>query len=687
MSEPWQPTTGRWRNKPIRGMRLSDGTYAEEWTKAIAGLLGGHFSDYDYGTDTPVGNSADEQVALICAPQTFTVALDVDDPAAYATAGIPFGPEHAHSTRGDHFHVLLDYSGIPAELWPTQGEMPGGHVKSNGFVPEPGSEHYTGALYEPTANKVPHRVTEEQARIIKAVRTNYRPLRRGRPGRDASGGSYGRDGDLAARVYGWVFSGLQKEQCYQRWVPEKALIGEDPARPWLYEDFDRHWRGAHAKYMAHLEKQEADARHAAAGMAGAGAPSRDGVSGFWDARPELAYVRALARARRCSPDAVLVMTLVRVMMSIPPSVVLPPLIGGPASLNLFTGITGPSGTGKGSTLKVAREIVPDLPDGLGFWTVGLGSGEGLQHQFMRYDKDTKQYIRIRSAVLFTAEEAETVAALKTRTASTLLPELRKAAMGEDLGFAYVDKEKALRLLPHTYRFGVMLGIQPSSAGWLLDDHGTGTPQRFLFASALDAKAPDVAPPEPPPWQWHWEGLLPAGKHGDLRVLPVCDAVRRDVNASYLARSRGEETDLLAGHALLMREKAAAALAFFAYPQRAEISDEDWQLAGEVMHMSARALGELRGAMASEAMELIRRSGTAEGAKRDVASEARHQHAVERIARNLLGKLESGGEAGLTRKEMRGKLAHRDREYLDDAISKLASDGLLTDDKGRFRRKI
>ena len=484
MTEPWQPTTGRWRNKPLQGMRSSDGTYSEVWTKVIAGLNGGHFSDYEYGTDTMAGGAADEQVALICAPQTFTVALDVDDPAAYETAGIPFGRADAHSTRADHFHVLLDYRSVPADLWPVQGEIPGGHVKSNGFVPEPGSEHYTGVRYEPTGIGVPHPVTAEQARIIKSVRDSYHAVRLGRPRLNGKGGSYGRDGDLAARVYGWVFAGAGKEECYRRWGPAKAEIGEDPERPWTYPDFDRHWRGANAKYLRHLEGEA---------VVAVVAPREPELGDLWAARPELAYVHALARARRCSPEAVLGMVLLRVIMSVPPSVVLPPLIGGPASVNLFVGLTGPSGTGKGSALKLAREIVPDLPEPRGFHTVGLGSGEGLQHQYMFWDKDTKEYVRIRDKVLFTAEEAETVSALKARTASTLLPELRKAAMGEDLGFAYADKAKALRLPPHTYRLGVMLGIQPSSAGWLVDDHGTGTPQRFLYLSAPDPGAPDLAP--------------------------------------------------------------------------------------------------------------------------------------------------------------------------------------------------
>ena len=63
----------------------------------------------------------------------------------------------------------------------------------------------------------------------------------------------------------------------------------------------------------------------------------------------------------------------------------------------------------------------------------------------------------------TAAEVDTLAALHRRQASTLLPELRKAWMGDALGFAYVDKEKRLTLARHSYRLCLVVGIQPERA--------------------------------------------------------------------------------------------------------------------------------------------------------------------------------------------------------------------------------
>jgi hypothetical protein len=68
---------------------------------------------------------------------------------------------------------------------------------------------------------------------------------------------------------------------------------------------------------------------------------------IWDQRPELHHVCAFARSRRAAPWAVLGALLVRAIRQIPPWATLPPLIGGRVAVNLFTALTGESGTGKG----------------------------------------------------------------------------------------------------------------------------------------------------------------------------------------------------------------------------------------------------------------------------------------------------------------------------------------------------
>lgn len=92
-------------------------------------------------------------------------------------------------------------------------------------------------------------LTLDHIRKISAVRNAHH--RSGGGGTGGKGG--GTDGQLAAKVYGWVFAGLDKEECYRRWVEYKPAI-EDPAWPWIRTDFERHHRGAERKYQERGER-------------------------------------------------------------------------------------------------------------------------------------------------------------------------------------------------------------------------------------------------------------------------------------------------------------------------------------------------------------------------------------------------------------------------------------------------
>ena len=84
---------------------------------------------------------------------------------------------------------------------------------------------------------------------------------------------------------------------------------------------------------------------------------------FWSARPELARLRDFARARRVAPWALFGVALARIVAVIPPSVVLPPLVGGHASLNLFVAVVAKSGGGKGSSESAAEDAIRTDPRG------------------------------------------------------------------------------------------------------------------------------------------------------------------------------------------------------------------------------------------------------------------------------------------------------------------------------------
>jgi hypothetical protein len=395
---------------------------------------------------------------------------------------------------------------------------------------------------------------------------------------------------------------------------------------------------------------------------------------FWEARPILTHIHAFARARRASPWAVLGIVLARVCVATPPFVVLPALVGSTVSLNTFVGLVGPSGSGKDAAARAAEDAVL-----LGHLdTTGVGSGEGVAHQFVVYRKpnaktgDAGGMEQYRTALLMTAPEVDTVSALHHRQASTLLSELRKTWNGDALGYAYVDPTKRLTLARHKYRLCLVVGIQPERAGPILDSADSGTPQRFLWLPATDPEIPNIAPAEPAPWNgWKLPQWGYADAHGRV-VLQVCETARLTIDANRVARLRGNG-EALDGHALLCQLKVAAVLAIL--DGQAYVSDEDWRLAGVIAAKSERTrLGVVETLQnATRAANAAR--GRAEGERSVIAAETVTEHAVRRIAQLIVSKLAAGPAFGVSHSVLRrDKIHSRDRDYFDIAIDRLIGTG-------------
>ncbi|MDZ5441756.1 hypothetical protein U2F26_03290 [Micromonospora sp. 4G57] len=392
---------------------------------------------------------------------------------------------------------------------------------------------------------------------------------------------------------------------------------------------------------------------------------------FWAARASLARVHQFARARRGAPWATLGVVLTRVVTATPPFVVLPALVGGHGSLNLFVATVGASSAGKGTAERIGEESVDVGP----ITTASVGSGEGIAHLYARRVRGGG-IERHTDAVLLSVPEIDTLAALGSRQGATLLPELRRAWSGEALGFSYADPDKRLPIPGHSYRLALLVGVQPARAGGLLADADGGTPQRFIWLPATDPAAPDVAPDLPagllwqrPPW--------PMAEFGTSRVvLPVCQAARAAVDAARLARLRGQPSDL-DGHALFAQLKTAAALALL--DGRAEVTEEDWQLAGVVATVSRRTRDGITATLNQVERERNRRRGEAEGDRAVLVAERVEDAAAQRVARWIVRKVAAaGGVAAHT--ELRRSLAGRDGRHFADAIDRLADAGqIVTED--------
>lgn len=392
---------------------------------------------------------------------------------------------------------------------------------------------------------------------------------------------------------------------------------------------------------------------------------------FWAARPELTHIADFARARRACPWAVLGVVLARLVVALPPWVVLPPLVGADASLNLFVALVSASGGGKGASEAAAADAVQIGEGNRHVDTAGVGSGEGIAHLFARRTKTGVEAIR--TAVLMKVIEIDTLAALGDRKGATLLPELRKAWSGEDLGFAYADPTKALPLPAHSYRLCLVAGVQPGRAQWVLDDADGGTPQRFLWLPATDPAAPDLRPPCPPRWVWTGPEDFPMADAFTTRVvLPVAEIAREVIDTARLARLRGDG-EALDGHALLTRLKTAAAIGLLA--GRLGVSAEDWELAGVIAGVSETTRAGVVDHLRREAATRNRSRAEAEAERAITVTDRQEADAMKKAGTYVMRRLTARAE-GMTGGELRRGTTGPQRAALTAALEALSDAGQI-----------
>ncbi len=277
------------------------------------------------------------------------------------------------------------------------------------------------------------------------------------------------------------------------------------------------------------------------------------------------------------------------------------------------------------------------------------------------------------AVLAEISEIDTLAALNARQGSTLQSTLRQAYMGEQFGFGYADPVKRLVVAAHAYRLGMIVGVQPKRAGGLLDDVDGGTPQRFLWLPSEDPDLPDVAPTAPAPQMWvvpEWPAMTGDGR----RRLPVCETARVAVDVARLARLRGRQ-DALDGHALLTRLKVGAALALL--DGRAEVGEQDWELAGDVMDVSNRTRARVEAELTTAKRVSNEARGAADGDRAVIVDKKMHASKTKKLARNVLTRIRSSAGDGLTWSEIRRNVSSAQRDKLDEALALLIEQERIT----------
>ncbi|WP_433730156.1 hypothetical protein ACQP0C_02520 [Nocardia sp. CA-129566] len=388
---------------------------------------------------------------------------------------------------------------------------------------------------------------------------------------------------------------------------------------------------------------------------------------FWQARESLCRIEQFARARRAGPWGTLGVVLLRGVATVPPTVWLPPSVGGRVSLNLFAALVGESGAGKGACEAAARDAVAFFYDRTGHIPVEvpsfpIGSGEGIARTFRPAGWEEDKPNKLDRA-LFCVPEIDTLSALMGRAGATLEGEVRKLYSGEAIGFNNAHQLTRSVVAEHSYRACLVAGVQPLRAGALLSGADGGTPQRFLWFPVTDPDAPDTAPDEPECLRVH----LPQWAPGPLTIP---DAAAHTIDQARVARLRGETGGAaeLDGHALLTRLKVAAAL--MVLEGRTVVSIEDWELAAAVLAVSDACRGRVQRATIEQARRSNRARALATAEREEFGDARKMQLTREGILRWLdrLGETRPGA--------LRRRLKDSYRGYFYEAAAQLLADGLI-----------
>lgn len=409
---------------------------------------------------------------------------------------------------------------------------------------------------------------------------------------------------------------------------------------------------------------------------------------FWDSRPVLTHIRDFARARRGSPWAVLGISLIRYAASIPPGVKLPPIIGSHASLNLFVALIAESSGGKGIANGIAVDAFDYPTDPPVF---NLGSGEGITDRYVRRENHAKKgekpdwvTVQHTQSVIFDVAEVDDLAALKSRQASTLLPQLRKAWSGEQLGFAYRDPDKALTVDRHAYRLGLIVGTQPRRAAAILDDDDGGTPQRFLWLPAADRHIPNDRPRQPERVKlWlpdGWDVRDPADVD---HTMPVCAEAEHEIDRAAVERNRHGASEL-DGHTMLGQLKIAGVLAIL--EGRTGITSDDWHAARYIINRSTAQRDAVKAELRRAQDEANEARGRSEARRAVIVDDSREEAAVKRVAKRILDVLPPDG-SWTSSSALRKKITTNDRGYFETALQRLVDAGQIDAEEVEYRGQV
>jgi hypothetical protein len=189
-----------------------------------------------------------------------------------------------------------------------------------------------------------------------------------------------------------------------------------------------------------------------------------------------------------------------------------------------------------------------------------------------------QNVQVHDSVLFHVDEGEQLLQVARRDGSTSLGVIRSAWDGETLSTSGAQADTTRMVKHGSYRFVLVIGLQPDFAAAVLADKetGAGTPQRFVWAAAGDPNAPDLPPRFPDALA---VGSLPSGP------IQVAHAVRLSIEERRRrALKEGGHDDPQETHST-QNQVRLAALLNIACHGGGRVDVADWNLAAELLDNS------------------------------------------------------------------------------------------------------
>lgn len=309
---------------------------------------------------------------------------------------------------------------------------------------------------------------------------------------------------------------------------------------------------------------------------------------YWDAHPVLAHIRQAARASGNSPDGVIGALHAEIAARVHPNCKLDTGMKRPTPLNTYAVLADDQGGGKTTAMEEAEDLLhvtasyldpmsnPGDLDHAVFRPGAFGSGEGIAAQYVAWlavdllkPKGPKRNVQVRSNVLFTVDEGESVLVELNKPTSKFGPEFRAAWSGRRLGQGNATEETRRPVPAGRYVIGACIGMQTPTLRAIQSDreHKNGTVPRLDVYWMPDPTAPDVRPAHP--------GPLTLDLSRFDRVIRLGDEARAAMEARALKARRGEVSSDHDRHRDLSIARRAARLAILCEAANTETSAADY----------------------------------------------------------------------------------------------------------------